>query len=627
MDEHSLENKSWILKLVTVIAVSFSLFHLYTGGFGSLPAMQQRLVHITLGMMMVFLVYPLIKGKKNVLTTVADAIIFLASVAVGGYLLFNSDAISFRLGDATDIDILVGSVLVILVLEGTRRLLGWPLPVVAGLSLAYAYFGDKLFGQISHTGFDTTRIVSHLSLTTEGIFGIPLGASASIVAIFIIFAAFLNGTGVGEYFVDLVMGLFGRTRGGAAKAAVVGSGLMGMLTGSVIANVMSIGTFTVPLMKKTGYSARVAGAIEAVSSTGGQIMPPVMGAAAYIIAEVLRLPFVEIIKAAAIPAVLYYLAEFVFVDLEADKLGLRGLPKEELAPYRERARGKGYLVLPIIVLLVLMIALDWSPQRSVFFAIVLAFIIGILKNRNRLNPAGILDILDKGARGTLEVVMATACAGIIIGVMSLTGLGIQLSTILVGLAGGNLILLLVLTMIVSLILGMGMTTTACYVILAVLVAPALVKMGVLPIAAHFFVFFFGMYSFITPPVALGAYAAASLAGSEPFSTGYLAWKIALPGFILPYIFVFSPALLGYGAPVEVISAIVSACIGVWFLSMATAGYFVRMLRVPERVVLLISGILLIIPGFKTDLAGMVMGILVAGYVYRTGKKIQTGVQS
>lgn len=621
MDENGLKGASWVIKLITVIAVVFSLFHLYTAGFGALPAMQQRLVHLTLGMMMVFLAYPLSRNKKNALIKALDVVFFLAGIAAGGYLLLNSNAISFRLGDATSTDILAGAVLVVLILEGTRRVLGWPLPVVAGISLVYAFFGDKLFGQISHSGLDTARIVSHLSLTTEGIFGVPLGASASIVAIFIIFAAFLRGTGVGEYFVDLVMGKFGRTRGGAAKAAVVGSGLMGMLTGSVIANVMSVGTFTVPLMKKTGYSPRVAGAVEAVSSTGGQIMPPIMGAAAYIIAEILRLPFIEIIKAAIIPAILYYLAEFVYVDLEAEKLGLRGLQKEELVPYRERARGRGYLVLPIVFLLILMIVLEWSPQRSAFFAIALALLIGFLQSRNRLNLTKVLDILAKGARATLEVIMATACAGIIIGVMSLTGLGIRLSTILVSLAGGNLVILLILTMIVSLILGMGMTTTACYVILAVLVAPALVEMGVLPIAAHFFVFFFGMYSFITPPVALGAYAAASLAEAEPFSTGYLAWKIALPGFILPFIFVYSPALLSYGTVGEVSLAVVTACLGVWFFAMATVGYFKRNLKLVERMILIVAGALLIVPGLSTDLIGCALGSLVAGYIYRSSKKM------
>jgi TRAP transporter 4TM/12TM fusion protein len=336
-------------------------------------------------------------------------------------------------------------------------------------------------------------------------------------------------------------------------------------------------------------------------------MPPVMGAAAYIIAEVLRLPFSDIIKAAIIPAVLFYLAEYIFVDLEARKNGLTGFTEERVAKYREKARGKSYLVLPIVLLVVMMVVLEWLPTKAAFYAIAVALLISVIQKANRMHWSKLLNVLTSGARGTLEVIMATACAGIIIGSLSLTGLGIQLSSILVNLAGGSLIALLFLTMVVSIILGMGLTTTACYVILAVLVAPSLIKMGVNPLAAHFFVFYFGMYSFVTPPVALGAYAAASLSGSDPFATGFTAFKIAFPGFLIPFLFIYSPALLAIGSPWQIALVTLTASLGVWFLCISTVGFFQKDLALWERAIMFISGLLLIDPGHMTDIIGIILG--------------------
>jgi TRAP transporter 4TM/12TM fusion protein len=572
MDNRETRISSILMGSATVIAVIFCVFHLYTAGIRQLPGMEQRLIHVTLGLMMVFILSPWAKDKGP---GWLDLPVVLLTLLVGGYLLINLETITWRLGNNTTLDIIAAAILILLVLESTRRLIGWPLPAIATIALAYGFFGDRIPGAFGHSGIDASRIVTHVGLTTEGIFGIPLGASASIVVIFILFAAFLNGTGAGQYFVDLVMGKFGQTRGGAAKAAVAGSALMGTLTGSVIANVMGTGTFTIPLMKENGYRAEVAGAVEAVSSTGGQIMPPVMGAAAYIIAEFLRVPFLDVMKAAIIPAILYYLAEYIFVDLEALKYGLTGLTSDEVMEYRERAKGKYYLLLPIIILVIIMVILKWLPQKAAFYSIVFVAIIGLIQKENRLNWNKVIEITKSGARSTLEVVAATACAGIVVGVLGVTGLGIQLSTILVNLAGGNLIVLLVLTMCVSLVLGTGLTTTACYIILAVLVAPSLVQMGVQPMAAHMFVFYFGCYSAITPPVALGAYVAASLAGSNPFATGFQAWRIALPGFLIPYVFTYSPAMLGMGEPIRVLMVLITACLGVWFMTISTVGFFAR----------------------------------------------------
>lgn len=611
---------------ITLVAVAFCLFHLYTAATGPLTATEQRVIHLTFGLMLVFLTMPAAKGLKG-WWKLGDWALCLIALAAGTYLFTNAEAIAFRLGIPNEADIAAGIAVVLLLLEATRRVLGWPLPIIALAALVYAYQGEHLPGLLAHSGFNTERIVSHLTLTTEGIFTIPLGVSATVVVIFILFATFLNNTGVGQYFIDTVMSAFGRSKGGPAKAAVLGSGMMGTLTGSVIANVMSTGTFTIPLMKKAGYKPEVAGAVEACTSTGGQIMPPIMGAAAFIIAEFLQVPYLEVIKAAIMPALLYYVALFMFVDLEAARSGLTGLSQEELDEYRERKRGKVYLLSPLALLLILMIAFNWSPMRSAFFAAMLTLAIGFVRRQNRLNIKGLIQMFEKAARAMLEVVTACACAGIVIGILSLTGMGLQLSSVLTSLAGGDLLALLLLTMLVSIVLGMGLTTTACYVILAVLVAPALIKMGVHPMSAHLFVFYYGMYSFVTPPVALGAYAASGLSGSPPLYTGYVAWKIALPGFILPFLFVYWPALLLQGGLGGILQVSITALFGVLFFSVAIAGFFKRKLSFIERILMSAAGISLIHGGWISDVVGFGLGLGIMGLSYfwtkGAGGKVKT----
>lgn len=593
-------------QVTALVCVLFGLFHLYTAGRGPFSAMDQRVIHLTFGLVLVFLNKPIHTGVEGV-WRLFDVLLALVALAVGGYLYLYSADIAFRLGIASTADLVAGAALILLLLEATRRVLGWPLPLIAGIAILYGFFGDKLPGILAHSGFGADRLISHLSLTTEGIFTVPLGVSATVVVIFIIFATFLNATGAGQYFIDLVMSYFGRSKGAPAKSAVVGSAMMGTLSGSVIANVMGTGSFTIPLMKRSGYRPTVAAAVEACTSTGGQIMPPVMGAAAFIIAEFLRVPYLDVIKAAIIPAVLFYVALFAYVHLEAARSGLKGLPEEEIREYRDRRQGKHYLITPLLALVGMMTLLNWSPTRSAFFAILLTLAIGFIQKTGRISLTKLIDIFRQAGMTMLEVVTACATAGIIIGVLSLTGLGLQLSSVLTSLAGGSLPILLVLTMIVSLVLGMGLTTTACYVILAVLVAPAMIKMGIDPMAAHMFVFFFGMYSFITPPVSLGAFAAAGIAGSSPMATGYLAWKIALPGFILPFIFVFYPAMLMKGSWPEILSVAATGLVGVLFASTALVGFLRRNLNLLERGALITAGILLIHGGLVTDVLGMVLG--------------------
>ena len=605
--------------IFTVVAVAFCIFHLYMAATGPLTAFKQRVIHLSFGLVMVFLVWPPHKGLGG-LWKIVDWVLCLIALSAGAYLYFYAEDIAFRLGIPQPWDLVSGGALIILLVEATRRVLGWPLPIIALIAIIYGFFGSHLPGLLAHSGFDAERIISHLTLTTEGIFTVPLGVSATVVVIFIIFATFLNGTGVGQYFIDTVMSTFGRTKGGPAKAAVIGSAMMGTLTGSVVANVMGTGTFTIPLMKKAGYKAEVAGAVEACTSTGGQIMPPIMGAAAFIIAEFLGVPYLEVIKAAIIPAILYYVALFVFVDLEADRSGLMGLTNEEVQKYRARKKGKYYLLAPLVLLLILMIFLRWSPTRCAFFAAMLTLAIGFLRPKDRLTLLGLIKLFAKAGRGMLEVIAACACAGIVIGILSLTGMGLQLSSILTALAGGNLLILLLLTMVVSLILGMGLTTTACYVILAILVAPALIKMGVKPLAAHLFVFYYGMYSFITPPVAVGAYAASGIAKSPPLYTGYVAWKIALPGFILPFIFAYWPALILKGNLGQILLVTITAVFGVLFFSVAIAGYFKRSMQLWERALMGIAGVSLIHGGITTDLIGFGFGVGLMTVSYMLGRR-------
>lgn len=611
----------WHQVALAVLAVIFCLFHLIGAGTRELPAMQQRMVHLTLGLLMLFLIKPFRSKDAGKGPMLIDFVFLAATVFAGSYMIINYEDILNRLGIATQMDIIAGAIIIVLCIEGARRSMGWAMPIISILALSYAFLGRELPRSISHGGFSLTRVVSHLSLTTEGVFGVPLGASATVVVIFIIFAAILNGIGAGKYFVDLVMSRLGKTQGGSAKATIAGSGLMGMLTGSVIATVMGIGTLTAPLMIEDKYDKKITASIIAVASTGGQIMPPVMGAAAYIIADFLRVPFLEIMQAAIIPAILFYVAAFIYMHLDAKKNQREKISDEKMLFYRNSAKGKHFLILPILLIIVLMVFFQSLPVRAAFYASMLALFIGFLrKGSNRLNPEKLVNICISSAKGTMEVVVATACAGVIVGTLSLTGLGLQLSNLIVGLAGGSLLLLLVLTMTISLILGMGMTTTACYVILAVLVAPSLVSMGVNPIAAHFFVFFFGMYSFITPPVALGAYAAASLVDADPFATGFEAFKIAIPGFLIPYLFVFAPSLLFIGELSETIITAATACLGITFMSIALVGYFKNNLTMPVRTMVFVAGLLLAYPGTITDLIGVGIGVTTLAIVSLKQKK-------
>ena len=611
--------------LVMAIGITWSAFQLWTGGIEVMVAMRQRAIHLMFTEILVFLLFPLRKAWVNSRWALGvDGLLAVLSLITGLFVFIEYEVLTMRIGITTTADLLLGGVAIILLLETTRRVIGAVMPGIAVVFLLYAYFGQFAPDLFAHRGYDIERIVSQMYLTTEGIYGLILGVSATFIYLFVLFGGFLNVSGGGKFFIDIAYGLFGRVRGGPAKVAVVASGLFGTISGSAAANVVGTGTFTIPLMKSIGYKAHFAGAVEAVASSGGQLMPPVMGAAAFIMAEILQISYFQVCIYAVFPALLYYFCCFMMVDLEAARTGLKGVPREMLPKVGKILREQGLLILPVPVLIYFLAIMQSTPMKAAFWAIITTFGLLIfqsilakfrelgnqLPTSRKLFQTGVRivrqtgEAMHEGATGSLIVATACATAGIIVGVTNLTGLGLKLSAILIELSGGSLLALLVLTMIASLILGMGLPTTACYILLAVLAAPALVKLGVLPIGAHLFVFYFGIISAITPPVAGAAYAASGIAKAGPMKIGFTACRLGVAAFILPYMWIYGPALLLIGDPISVIWAVFTSTIGIAACAAGIQGYVFRPANWLERIVLLVAAMLLINPGWITDAIGL-----------------------
>ncbi len=596
--------------IVTLLAITWSLFHIATGFGGPLLAFQQRAIHLSFGLVLVFLTVPAVRSSPRPgWSLLVDVLLAYASAAAAGYVAWDAEGISTRSGSYLPHELWLGALLVVLILEGTRRTLGWALPALALLALAYALFGGALPGAAGHRGYSLPRILHTLYLSYDGIFGLILGVSASFVFLFVVFGVFFRESGAGQFFLGLAQSLFGGVRGGSAKVAIVGSSLFGMISGSTVANVGTVGTVTIPLMKRTGFSPSFAAGVESAASVAGQLMPPVMGAAAFIMAEVLGVPYIKVAAAAAIPAALYYFSLFVMVDLQAAKLGLRGLAPAERPRLGEVLRDGWTALIPMTVLVLLMGYVGYSPGLASAWA--LAAILAVALARRALSAPKILEALATGALAALEVVMACACVGLIIGMVVLTGIGLKLSTLLVDLAGGSFLALLVLTMVASLILGTALPTTATYVLLAVLVAPAITKMGVPPMAAHMFVFYFGVIADITPPTALCVYVACNIAGAPFQRTCWVACWLALAGFVLPYLFVYGPELVLVGGWAVIASSTVRAAGVVIALIMAMQGHLFRPFTWMERVLAAAGALLLVSSGWVTDLLGLACLVLVA----------------
>jgi len=606
------ELKGKIAFIVAAIAVIWSLFQLIVAVY-PISTNTLRAIHVSFGLALGLIIFPFKRvqdksGQRKVLFV--DIILALISILPGIYICLFQHDIMMRMGEVTLCERILGIILIVLLIDFSRRVLGWSVTIVALIAIAYAFFGYLIPGPMGHKGFNLDRIISQLYLTNEGIYTIPIGVSAAFVYLFMLFGTFLQYSGGGDFFLNIASAIFGKLRGGPAKIAVISSGLFGMISGSAVSNVMVDGWLTIPLMRKVGFRAQLAAAIEAVASTGGQLMPPIMGAAAFIIPDMIGKTYLDVILAAAIPGILYYATLFFMVDFEAVRLGLKGLSAEELPSIKKTMKEGFPFIIPIMVLIYFIGIIGTSPTIAAFWATVCVFGSTLLRKSTRMNLKTIIKALESAAYGAVVVVSACALGGILIGIVMMTGLGMNFSTIILDLSGGSLLILLFLTMITSLILGMGMTTTACYIILAILVAPALIKMGVSPMGAHLFIFYFGIISAVTPPVALAAYAAAGLANTDPMKTGYTAFRLSIAGFILPFMFVYGPSLILEGPIVTIITSFITALLGVYALSAALQGYLLGELILIKRFILFIAALLLIVPGFITDAIGIFLFLLV-----------------
>ena len=590
---------------VTVIAVAMSIFHLYTSGFGTLMAMKQRSVHLAFLVLLTFLLYPGSKRAPRNRPSAVDWIWIILSVSSSLYIFFTFEAFSMR-GTAIPLDITMGAILIVCVLEATRRTVGKELMILALLFLAYGYWGEYIPGVLGHTGFTYKRIVYQLFLSSEGIFGISLGVSATYIFLFILFGAFLTETGMGRFIKDLAMSLAGRTIGGEAKVSIVASGLMGMINGSAVGNVAATGTFTIPLMTGAGFKPVFSAAVVAVAGTGGMIMPPVMGAASFIMAEFLGLHYGVIMLAAAIPAVLYYLAEYAVIHIEAVKMGMKPIPRDEIIPLTKVMRERGHLLVPIIVIVYLLL-IGRTPLYAAFYGIISSIAVSFLTKATRLTWKSFFKAMESGARQSVGVGIACAVVGNIIGITNLTGLGLVLGDNIVSLAGGSVLITTFLTMIVCVILGMGLPTTACYIVTATIAAPALMKLGVNPLAAHMFTYYFACLSNLTPPVAIASYGAAGLSGQSPSAVGWTGFRISLAGFLIPFTFIFNPELLLVGGDyVSITISTITSIIGVIALASSLQNFLYVRMNLIQRAGMFFGALLLIFPGLTTDIAGVAL---------------------
>ena len=605
-------------KLLMAVAIGLSVFQIYTAIFGM--AEMQRVIHLVFILVILFLMYRGIgkPGEKSGVPTV-DWICIALVVICFGYLIWNKDYILERIDYVTPVtrfELFAGIAGILLLLEGTRRVIGPSLPLLAVIFLIYAIFGHKIPGQLGHRGYSIDIIVEHTFLLREGIFGIPLAVASTYIFMFILFGTFLEKTGVSNFFLDLAMSLTGWTRGGPAKSAVVASAMMGTISGSAVANVATTGSFTIPLMKRTGYRSEFAGAVEAVASTGGQIMPPIMGAAAFVMAEFTGVGYLKILYHALLPALLYFLAVWFMVHFEACRTGLKGLPRKELPPLMPLLITRGYQILPVIVIVVVLF-IGYSALMAALSGVVSVVLVGLVKQATRMKPGELMAVMDAGARRCVIVSAACACAGIAIGMITLTGIGMKLTSLIIFLSQGKLLIALLLTALCGMILGMGLPTTPTYIIMAALLAPAMVKLGVHLIAAHFFIFYYGIIAVITPPVALASYTAAGIADGKIMTTALIAVKLGITAYIVPLMFAYSQELLLIGSPIKILLSLFTSVTGVFFLSAGIQGWLLGPIRSVERFILIPFALVLIWPEWITDSIGLVVcsAILIRQYIF------------
>ncbi|MDR3331544.1 MAG: TRAP transporter permease [Synergistaceae bacterium] len=611
-----------IERLFYLSCIGVTLYHFITSFIGTPVVLQHRSLHVAMMLALGFVMYP--SSKKSSYKKVAwfDWVLIALSIAVPVYVWTHYLGIVDRAGNANTADMLAATLLVLLVLEASRRMTGWALPILSVIFIAYGLCGPRGLWNIDlpmfgHRGYTWTQLSNQFFANTEGIYGSSVSVAASYIFLFILFGAVMGKSGMGVFFNDIAMALAGHTKGGPAKVSVISSGLLGSINGSAVANVVTTGAFTIPLMKKTGYSKEFSGAVEAASSVGGQLLPPVMGAAAFIMADILSVQYSEIIVHAAIPALLYYLGVIIQVQLRAGKLGLVGLPREQLPRAAAIMREKGHLLIPIVVLLYLLLFSGTTVVYSAVITIVVTVVVACLRKSTRMSFKDLCDAFADGAKQTVSVAMACACVGIIVGAISKTGFGLTMADAIISFGKQNLLFTLLFTMITCMILGMGVPSIPAYIITATIGASALSKLGIPAMAAHMFSFYFAMFANLTPPVALAAFAAAGLSGGDPMKTGFAAVKLALAGFVVPYMFIYSPQLLLIDTGLlEGIRVVIGACLGVFLIGAAVEGYLFAKINVILRIISFAGAFCLIDSGLYSDAIGIVVlvGLVAVQYV-------------
>ncbi|MCA8865791.1 MULTISPECIES: TRAP transporter permease [unclassified Halomonas] len=642
-----------VLWSITIVAVGLSLFQLYSAGIQPLGLFYQRSIHLALIMVLAFLMFPAFgpTRKRGVLGWGLDLVFFAGAIITGGYLVLNLDEIFSRAGFWNSTDILVACIATVTVLEASRRAVGFGMTVIGLLAIVYAFAGPRgelpwlgewMPGILEHRGYTIDRVAGQLYLGQEGIFGLPLGVAATYIFIFVLFGAFLECTGAGKFFIDMAYAATGRQRGGPAKAAVLASAGMGSISGSAIANVVTTGAFTIPLMKRLGYKPKQAGGIEAAASTGGQIMPPLMGAGAFLIAEYTNTPYLDIVKVSILPAIMYFATVYLFVHIIALKQGMQGLPKDELPQMRQVMKDGWHFLLPLAVL-VWLLAMSMSPMRVGYYAVVTMVLVAVIryglwfffvaprqgqpvtasatKGMLRAGLAKLVEGLELGARNAVAVSMACAVAGIIVGVVGLTGLGLKFSSMMMAFSGGNILLALLMVLLASLILGMGLPVTASYIVLIVLVGPALTQeFGIPLLVAHLVVFWYSQDSNVTPPIALAGFAGAAIAGSKPMETSFQAWKFAKGLYLIPLFMVFNPEIIMGGPVPVVIWNGVIAILALGAFAAALEGYlFTRMSWLP-RIAITAAIFGVFYPNLMTEIAGVVVMTVAIGANWLASKR-------
>lgn len=622
------EHKCWRQYITVFISVIFVLFQLYATLSGAITAQVLRATHLAFVQLLAFLLFPPTKNSPRNTLPWYDIALGLIGAACWLYIVVNFDSLVRRSGNNTPLDVAVGIVGILVLFESCRRIVGLPIMIIAGSFIVFAFAGKYLPGFLHHRGYSLQRVVCHLFYNTEGIMGTPIGACSTFIFLFILFGALLEKTGIGHFFIDVCNALAGGASGGPAKVAVLSSALLGTVSGSSVSNTVGSGSFTIPMMKKLGYKGEFAGAVEAAASTGGQIMPPIMGAAAFLMAESLGLPYITIVKAAIVPAILYFTGIFITVHLEAKKLGLKGLPKDQLPRFMPLLLKKGYMILPLVVIIYFLCAgktAVFAALMGIIACVLVGFGVSVSDLAHGRKPSfggkDIVEIMCTAARNIISVAIACGMAGIIIGIVTLTGLGLRLGNGLVMLAHGKLLLTLVFTMVASIILGMGAPTTANYLITSTITAGAIISLGIEPLAAHMFAFYFGIIADVTPPVALAAIAGAAIAKAKPMKTALNATKLAIGAFIIPYMFVYNSKMLMINASaLSVVMIIVTAILGMFGISVALEGYgfnntgffynsrkgkaTIIAFDVLERILFAVAGILCVIPEAKTDIIGV-----------------------